>query len=85
VIENMGAVSVWAARTSPPDAVYRAVVEWVIAAEAEPWRAPSQPIGPAGPVQLRRVLLPDIDVRITYNTEHATSILTVVQVAGIPR
>jgi hypothetical protein len=36
VIENLAAVSEWASRTNPPDAIYRAVVEWVIAVEAVP-------------------------------------------------
>jgi hypothetical protein len=73
-------VCVWATLTAPSDAVYRAVVEWIIAAEVEPWKAPSTPIGDPGPVACRTALLPDVEVRIVYLIEHVTGILTVVEV-----
>ena len=80
MIEGLAVVSVWADRARPPDAAYRAVAEWPIAAEAEPWRAPSYPVGDPGPVQLRRVLLPIVEVEIAYAIGHATATLTVVLV-----
>jgi hypothetical protein len=79
MIEGLAVVSVWADRAHPPDAVNRAVVEWLIAAEAEPWRAPSYPVGDPGPVQLRRVLVPVVEVQLACAIEHATGTLTVVK------
>jgi hypothetical protein len=78
MIENFAAVSEWANRTEPSDVVYRAVVEWIAAAEFTPWQSPSVPMGPAGSVQRRTVLLPDVEVRITYNHEHSTGIVTLI-------
>ena len=56
------------------------MAEWIIAAESEPWKAPSTPIGDPGPVARRTALLPDVEVRIVYLIEHASGILTVVEV-----
>ena len=80
MIENLAAVREWAERTQPADAVYRAVVEWIIASEHAPWQQPSVPLGDPGPVQRRSVLLPDVEVRVVYSAEHSTGILTVIEV-----
>jgi hypothetical protein len=72
VVSNLQALTEWAERTEPTDALYRSVAEWVVALDADRFQYPSGSwsLNEGESYEVRMAELVDLEVVTFYTVVH---------------